>query len=784
MGRLSEAANCARLRPACATPARKSCLPAGRASRWAIIAAATYLWSVLPLLAEDTSQLAAPWMRHARVAGAELFAQMTAVEIEKNLAALEAQNVSVIEADSDLSRFLTNDQFQAELALMRRYVEAAHRRGMRVVWYYPTLEILSPNARNNKRSVSQLFPTWLQRGLDGEPNIFFGAKRGSAGDHRVHWVDPDTESAWISLYSPYIDVIIDRTKKIAATGVDGIWLDVPIYNDIGAEWADASAGAAAKFRADTRMEMPKSEDWESPAWRRWIAWRYKEISNFILRVRDAARSVADDIVIVVEIVSLDYGAATKLGLDGSSLKTAAGVIPVWEVDVLSDNSAMREAKPDDWICLIGMSKFAKAAAGNKPSWMFTYGKEQDDALLVMAEALAAGNNPYETKIPQMMTTVGAAYRRRMFAWIKQEERRLFESASAARVAVYFSPESRDYVDMAGGLGLFATTDSKDDLWWSIDPEHSVYALTYLAEYRGIIKWLIHNHIPFDIVVRPDAAELSRYQAVIAPSLAAIGEREARLLDQYAAKGGHLVVTGPKPAALDEFGNQRRVPMLKSLVPWDWRRKSAAAYARSGAGAALYTEELVGESYLKSNSDAASRVIRELIGQHARSPIETNAGKAVHMELRKSGDELLLHLINPERIWNTSAPQKQDVTVRLELPPGVTVDNVHVTSPEPSEAAANDDNKDAHTGSLKTAGPDPAPSGATVAAGGAGQTARLDFTVKGNHVAFTVPLQAYAMVVIATKPTVVATAKPAPAPMAKPVSVPTTKPRVATTGRRR
>ena len=78
--------------------------------------------------------------------------------------------------------------------------------------------------------------------------------------------------------------------------------------------------------------------------------------------------------------------------------------------------------------------------------MFVYGDRPDDSLLVMAEALAAGNNPFETKIPKMTTTVGAAYRRQTYAWIKQQERRLFASRSGAKVAVYFSPESRDYLD--------------------------------------------------------------------------------------------------------------------------------------------------------------------------------------------------------------------------------------------------------------------------------------------------------------------------------------------------
>jgi hypothetical protein len=92
----------------------------------------------------------------------------------------------------------------------------------------------------------------------------------------------------------------------------------------------------------------------------------------------------------------------------------------------------------------------------------------------------------------MATSVGPQYRKRMFSWIQQEEGRLFASDSAAKVAVYYSPESRDYLDKAAGTGLFATTKPKpgDEMWWSDERNDSVYSLPYLAEYRGIIKWLV------------------------------------------------------------------------------------------------------------------------------------------------------------------------------------------------------------------------------------------------------------------------------------------------------
>ena len=719
-------------------------------SVWVVVFATTWLsLNVRQLVAEEIST--ADWLRSARIAGAELFSEMTDSEITKNLLALAGQDVSVIEADSDLSRILTDKEFAAEIALMRRYCQAAHRFGMRVVWYYPALEVLTPNATRGNRSMSQIYPSWIQLSVDGKPNVLIGGKRSSKG--RVHWVDPGTESAWMSPHSPYADMFLDRIRQIAATGVDGIWLDVPLYNDIAVAWTDTSPGAAAKFQADTGLEIPKKVDWEDPSWRRWIAWRHQQLTDFIYRVRDAANSVTNDIAMIVETVTLDYGAATILGLDGSTMKKAPGVIQVWEVDAVSDRTAMRDALPDDWVSLISMFKFAKAASGTKPSWIFTYGKEPNDAMLVMAEALAAGNHPYETKIPLMTTTVGAAYRKRMFSWVKQEERRLFSSDSAATVAVYFSPESRDYVDKAAGSGLFATIRSSDVLWWSNEQEDSLYSLTYLAEYRGIIKWLVHNHIPFDIVVRPDAGELSRYQTVLAPSLVALSDGEAEVLDRYVAAGGNLIVTGPNPGTLDELGNKRNAPILTSLAHLESSQLSAVTSAAMGERMAVHSSELLGKAYLTSSSPAAGRVIGELIENYVHSLIETDADWNVHIELRTLGNERLLHLINPERLWNKKARTKRDVTVHLALAPGTAVADVRLTSPDAARRTVS-----SATGADLAARPNKAGQrpglGNRVATNrdqGGLASASLPFTVKGDRVSFKVPLEAYEMVVVSTKP---------------------------------
>jgi hypothetical protein len=251
------------------------------------------------------------------------------------------------------------------------------------------------------------------------------------------------------------------------------------------------------------------------------------------------------------------------------------------------------------------------------------------------------------------------------------------------------------------------------LWWANERSDSIYSLTYLAEYRGITKWLLHNHIPFDIIVCPDAAELARYRTVIAPALAAISDEDAELLDEYVANGGHLITTGAKPAMLDAFGTERASAGLRSLASGKF---SALSPQASPAGGATHIPQLIGAAYLKSHSAEAGRLLFDAFGKYLHSSIATNAGSNVHMELRTHGSEMLLHLVNPERLWNRRAPRSRQVAVAIELPSNVSVTGVKVTAPQLSQA---------------------------------GKRIALPYRLEGGRLSFTVPLQAYGLVVIST-----------------------------------
>jgi len=578
------------------------------------------------------------WVRDARTAGMEVMVDATPGELGAQLDILADSGVNVVEADCDLSSYMTDGEFDEQLAVLDLVAYGSHIRGMRCVAYYPTLEVLSTDAATAERVMSKDHPDWLQLGIDGKPNMFVG------GGGRVFWVDPGVESAWMCPLTGYLDYYLGRIKRLVGTRLDGIWGDVPLLSDIEGVWPCTDPACRTKFKSDTGMDIPLAVDWDSPVFRRWVLWRHQLIWDFEQEILQAVKSVNSSSEAIIETVTMDYNGGTIQGLDGA-FANDGDLVRVWEVDAVSDATAMRGGTADDWLCMAVMMRHGSGASFGRPSWIFTYGHDESDAERVMALAIATRNNPYETKIPLMCTTVGDAYRKRMYQWM-EAQKDLYSLPGANPTAVLFSSASRDFLDRNSGVGLYASFYEGDDLWWSAENEDSVMQMQYLGDYRGTCKALVHSHVPFDVlpVASATAQVLASYKLVVVPSAVSLSSQLIQLLDAYVAQGGTILVTGKDPGVYDESGATRSEPGLLAplaITADDITASYATWISRpKGTGTVVYTSARAGQSYFQGNEPAVLTQFSQTAEQ-AGAHVKTTAPKEVLMDLRRSPDGIVL-----------------------------------------------------------------------------------------------------------------------------------------------
>ncbi len=621
------------------------------------------------------------WGRHARLANATGLSHDPAIEeMEQLITNLQAQHVNVVEADTVLSDWLTDLEFDGMMAAATQFNRLVHAAGLKVVWYYPSMEVISVGGEFGP-SCYKTYPDWAQISIDGTPNVFYGGL--------VFWVDPGNESVWLSPNGPWREYFLARVKRIAATGADGLWPDVPIYFSDLVKWCDYSRWGREAFRTATGLELPRAENWSDPTWRRWIAWRHENLNQFLLDVAAAGRSVNPQFETFVETVTMDYVDATTIGLDGAYLRLADGITHAWEVDVVSDDDAMRFATDDDWICLIAMYKYARAASGEKPAWAFSYGAREEDAGQVMAEVLAAGCNPYEVRAPEKAAGVSAAFRTRWYGFVRENSQRLFDSRSLAEVALYHSSASRDYVEPTPGPGMYASTSAPEGReWWSELEEHSCYAKQWLGEYRGLLKILVHGHVPFDVLTSPTlrAADLLAYKVLLAPDWQAVSDDEAAIVREFVERGGTLLMTGANPSGWNQYGDPRPDYALGDVLgvhrdaPLPPRTDRA-----SGAGRLVHLSNLPGWQYLRDNARAAATSILDVVRASAPAFVETDADRRVHLEARRWREESILHFTNLTSVRGAQGFRvtPTQFTVRAAIPAERGVGVIRVTSPDES-----------------------------------------------------------------------------------------------------
>jgi hypothetical protein len=460
------------------------------------------------------------WTNYVRIGAYGLKAD----NANKIVADAQAGDVFGIEVDNDIEgRYESFLDPTAKLKAIHAVAEKAHAAGNYAFVYIAGTECITANADKTVHTLAKEHPDWLQRKITGEPAIFGGGK--------AFWIAPGDEDVWVSPYATeWRKIYMEHVRQIAATGIDGIYIDIPYWMTHFEGWEDTWASfddyTVAEFKKQTGLDAKKDlklGDFSDANFRKWVDFRIQTFTDFLHEIDENAKSVNPSIKTIPEIYPGIESESVRVGADVYSLYPVVDAI-AHEYEFGNGDHMASSRTPLNWFYYqVGMHSF-RAFAEGKATWILNYSWDGDKVVdkreammnLAMSQVMA-GANFWDAPGHSMAGSNDSVTRKKIFVWIKQNEKTFYLPRRPIHpVGVYFSPRTRDY-----------------------------YADNFLRSYRGVLVLLMQSHREFQIVTPRTLREFNG-EALILPDVRVLDAEERQGLEQYAARGKKLIVTGNNP----------------------------------------------------------------------------------------------------------------------------------------------------------------------------------------------------------------------------------------------
>jgi hypothetical protein len=494
------------------------------------VASAAILALLLPSLVLHASpgSLQQNWTNYVRI-GAYGLQSDNADQIVRSA---QEGDVFGIEVDNDIpGRYESFLNPEEKLKAIRELAEKAHSAGNRAFVYIAGTECITANGNKAPHTLAKDHSDWLQRKLTGEPAVFGG---GTA-----FWIAKGDEDVWVSPYAPaWRKTYMERVRQIAATGIDGIYVDIPYWMTHFDGWEDTWASfddyTVAAFRKETGLDAKKDlklGNFTDPNFRKWVQFRIQTFTDFMQEIDRNAKSVNPAIKTIPEIYPGIEEEAVRVGADVYSLYGAVDAV-AHEYEFGDGDHMASSRTPLDWFNYqVGMHSF-RAFAHGKATWILNYSWDGDkkvdrrEAMLNLAVSeIMAGANFWDASGHSMAGSNDSATRKRIFSWTKAHEDTFYRPRTAiSPVGVYFSPETRNY-----------------------------YANEFISSYRGILILLMQKHLEFQIVTPRTLSEFEGHTLIL-PDVRVMSEDEKAWVREYVGHEKTLVITGEDATGLGTAAN--------------------------------------------------------------------------------------------------------------------------------------------------------------------------------------------------------------------------------------
>jgi hypothetical protein len=457
------------------------------------------------------------WTNYVRIAAYPL----EHADPDKIVGEAQRDHVFGIEADNDIpGRYESFLNPGVKLAEIRAVAGKAHAVGNRAFVYIAGTECITANADKVAHSMAKDHPDWLQRDLSGNPAVFGG---GSA-----FWIKPGDEDVWVTPLAPeWRRIFMERVRQIAATGIDGIYVDIPYWMTHFEGWENSWASfddyTVRAFKDETGLDAKKDlklGDFSDPNFRKWIDFRIQVLTDFMAEIAKNAKSVNLKIMVIPEIYPGIEEEAVRVGADVYQMYNVVDAIAHEYEFGEGEHMASSRSQLDWFKYMVGWSSF-RSFAGSKATWMLNYSWDGDKNIPpseamqnLFAAELTAGVNVWDAAGHVMSGSNDLATRRQVYSWIAAHERTFYAPRKPMHpVGVYFSPATRNYS-----------------------------AKEFLKSYQGIIILLLQHHIEYQVVT-PRTVTDFRGETLVLPDVRMLASEEKRSLATYVAHKGELVITG-------------------------------------------------------------------------------------------------------------------------------------------------------------------------------------------------------------------------------------------------
>lgn len=380
---------------------------------------------------------------------------------------------------------------------IKRLIKKCKDGGMKVVGYYSLIF-------NNVATLAH--PEWEMRFADGHTWRDEGQRYGLCC--------PNNEE-----YREFLKLQIDELAR-EFKDLDGIFFDMPYW-----EVTCACDSCRKKFKEAYGAEIPEKQDFRDKAWLDYVKARQEFMVDFVRFVKSYTAAVMPWVTVefnYAAVIGCDWLGGSTEGINAECEFTGGDLYG----DLYSHSFAAKyyygvtKNQPFEYMTC-RCDKTLREHTISKPKRTL-----ENEILLTCAHHGASliidAVDPIGTLDERIYDRVGKAFERQIPFEPYMDKGELF-----AEAAVYF--DSRTMFSLDGS-----------------DRYNKTAAV-------GAVKKLVEEHVPVAVVANGALDDLSRYQAVIAPSLHEFDNGEPMKLIEYVKEGGTLYLSGESdPRLMKEF----------------------------------------------------------------------------------------------------------------------------------------------------------------------------------------------------------------------------------------